>query len=118
MKPRITKKDWKDSVVIGVWYCDIQYLTNYLSPIGYTEGVYGWNSDFYSVLGDIYVSTGYRPSRTIKLSAEQVKEINSAEQLATEIVCSTQIDYDTKQIRVNNLFKNLFLDIYHENKNK
>lgn len=118
MKPRITKQDWKDSIVFGIGYCKIQHLTYYLTPVGYTSGTYGHNSDIYHVSGDIYVSTGYRPVKTVSLTAEQHNEITEAEKLAKQISLTRDLDYDVKKTRVNNLFKNLFLDIYHENKNK
>ena len=42
-------------------YCAAQYLLSFESPVAYTAGVYGWNSDIYD-FGSLAISTGYRPT--------------------------------------------------------
>jgi hypothetical protein len=65
MKYKTTRKDvmqgyWK---VIEVGDCDLQHLLSFLSPVAYTCGIYGWNSDIYQMPfnGNICICTGYRP---------------------------------------------------------
>jgi len=52
---------------ISVGYCNLQSLLNYINPVSYTCGVYGWNADIYEI-GDIAIITGYRPFGNISPS--------------------------------------------------
>lgn len=62
MKFRTTRKAVKENFanVISVGYCALQNLLIYETPIAYTRGVYGWNSDVYA-FGSVAIVTGYRP---------------------------------------------------------
>ena len=42
-------------------YCAAQYLLAFESPVAYTAGTNGWNSDIYD-FGNLAISTGYRPT--------------------------------------------------------
>ena len=60
MKFKATKKAMKDNYyyIIGIGYCDAQYLLQDEKPIAYSAGVYGWQCDYYDVDG-VLISTGY-----------------------------------------------------------
>lgn len=47
--------------VFAASYCSMQNLLKYRSRSAYTAGVYGWNSDIYTI-GTVAISTGYRPT--------------------------------------------------------
>lgn len=58
-KIKATKSEMKKNYrILGVGYCDMQYLLNYQTPISYSCGVYGWACDYYYI-DDVVISTGY-----------------------------------------------------------
>lgn len=79
----LKKKDvMNDYTVVSIGYCDAQYLLGKTRKIGYTCGVYGWNSDIYILQDDKHIfaiSTGYRPFENIttKNKYEIVKKYES-----------------------------------------
>ena len=61
-KFRTTNKEMmNESLCYAVGYAELQYLFRFESPVAYTAGIYGWNSDIYLLKGNTYISTGYRP---------------------------------------------------------
>ena len=69
MSLRLKEKEIKESFyVVGIAYCDLQYLLQYFTRTGYTAGVYGWNSDFYQVDNSNFgISTGYGYIQNVKI---------------------------------------------------
>lgn len=63
MKYRTTNKAVKEGYekVYKIGYCKAQYLLTFESPVAYTAGVYGRNSDIYD-FGSLAISTGSRPT--------------------------------------------------------
>ena len=63
MMYRTTTKAVKEGheKVYKIGYCKAQYLLTFESPVAYTAGAYGWNSDIYD-LGSLAISTGFRPT--------------------------------------------------------
>lgn len=58
-KIKATKREMKQNYkILGVGYCDMQYLLRYQQPISYSAGVYGWACDYYYIK-DVVISTGY-----------------------------------------------------------
>ena len=63
-------------------YCAAQYLLAFESPVAYTAGVYGWNSDIYD-FGSLAISTGCRPTgdsvdyETVSRYEKQAEKINN-----------------------------------------
>ena len=60
MKFRTTKRDIMGAYnkVISVGYRGLQNLLRYESPVAYTAGTYGWNSDIYEISQTVAISTG------------------------------------------------------------
>ena len=77
MSLRIKEKELKDQFyVIGVPYCELQYLLRFYTPFGHTEGVYGWKSDCYQVdMSNFVISTGYGPVQNIEIEDAVKREI-------------------------------------------
>jgi len=65
MKLKITKKEIRNQnqPIIKIHYCKAQFLLFYKYPFAYSEGMYGWTSDYYEINGSI-ISTGYDPIGT------------------------------------------------------
>ena len=62
MKVKVSKKEIRNSYfrIVGVPYCELQYLLRNESADYYSAGVYGWSCDYYKFeeLG-VIISTGY-----------------------------------------------------------
>lgn len=65
---KITKKEVyriygkKNAILLG--YCEIQYIQNYLTKIGYAERQEGWADDIFELpepYNNIVICTGYAP---------------------------------------------------------
>lgn len=65
---KITKKEVyriygkENAILLG--YCEIQYIQNYLTKIGYTERKEGWAADIFELpepYNNIVICTGYAP---------------------------------------------------------
>lgn len=81
MKIKITDKELLNRYrTISFGYCDIQFLTNYLSPKFYNSGSCGWRWDAY-VIDDIALCTGYGATGQ-NPTTEQYKRIQHFEELA------------------------------------
>ena len=106
MKYKITKKEVKQNYkILGVGYCNMQYLLSYQKPIAYTAGAYGWNEDIYNIEG-ITISTGYNytDSKNIKKDYELIKKY---EDKARAIKLNYNLTYEQRKIKVNNLLYKL-----------
>lgn len=55
------KKDIREMSPLMFGYCEIYYILQYYSRIGYTAGIYGRNEDIYYIDWE-YITTGYRPT--------------------------------------------------------
>lgn len=67
--------------VLKVGYCELSCLLAWRQRYAYTSGVYGWNSDVYSV-GNIAISIGYRSFGNIQCShalCQKYEELASSE---------------------------------------
>lgn len=61
MKFKATKKQiMQGYYCYSVGYCELQHLFNWVNPVAYTCGVYGWNADVYT-FDNVAIVTGYRP---------------------------------------------------------
>lgn len=63
MSYKVTNKAVKETHtrVLAAGYCSLHNLLKYRSRSAYTAGIYGWNSDIYSI-GTVAISTGYCPT--------------------------------------------------------
>lgn len=96
MTVRITNKALRENGAVAIGYCQAHYLLYYETPVYYTAGVYGWNSDVYSIDG-ILISTGYRPAGTRRIDYDIIE---AYEKMAQDIVCDNSVSYYHKQCRV------------------
>ena len=78
MKIKVTRNQLKECFysVYNIGYCDIQYITDYLTCTMYTCGVYGWNSDIYDCGNGYAISTGYRPCGNKSIDYDISKKYN------------------------------------------
>lgn len=85
MKIKITDRELLNRYsAIKFGYCDIQFLTNNLSPKFYNYGKCGWRWDAY-IIDNIALCTGYdSPSAAQHPTPEQYKKIRHFEYLATK----------------------------------
>ena len=95
MKSQITKLSVKNSFnsILSLGYCDIQYLTYYKRPFGYSCGVYGWSCDYYDI-ENVCLSTGYSPIGE-NVDYELIKKY---ELKAQKIVIDYNLDYKVKKV--------------------
>ena len=88
--------------VLRVPYCALQNLLCNVSPVAYTCGAYGWNSDIYA-FGNIAISTGYRPTGEIEPDYDTMRLFNDR---AREIWnYKTPGTYDEKSARISALIR-------------
>lgn len=101
MKKKMTRKDvlGMHQHVLKVGYCQLETLLSNIEPYAYTCGVYGWNSDVYS-LGNVAISMGYRPCGDIQCSYELV---NKYEELAQSEYTTKGRNYDKYQQALTDL---------------
>jgi hypothetical protein len=108
MKFKTTKKAMKKSydAIIGIGYCNAQYLLQYENEIAYSTRAEGWACDYYEVK-NVLISTGYAPleSKNAKCNYDTVKKY---EDLARENVLSN-ISYEEKKEK-NKILLNQFIN--------
>lgn len=78
--------------IIGVGYCEAQYLLRYQKPMFYSVGVYGWACDGYDI-GGVLISTGYQYIHGLKVKSDQLREY---ERKAQELAHNNDLPEETK----------------------
>ena len=93
-----------------IGYCDMQYLLNYINPVAYTSGQYGWNSDIYDMQDitgyNCCIVTGYRPFGNIRIDYEVLKQYESN---AEKIVHDYKRDINKRKNELKNLLQELLV---------
>ena len=104
MKYQATKKQIKDNYyrILGIGYCNAQYLLNYETPESYCAGVYGWSCDNYNIEG-ILISTGYNYINNKNMKQCDYDTLKAYEDKACEIACDNSIDYKIKRDMIRSL---------------
>jgi len=98
MKLKTTKKAIKENTfnnLIGVGYCELQYLLTFKNAFAYSSGIYGWSCDYYELKNNginYIISTGYSTIGQ-RLPREIVK---SYENKAKDMINNGQPDYRKK----------------------
>jgi hypothetical protein len=96
MKFKTTKKAMKESynTIIGIGYCNAQYLLQYENEIAYSTRAEGWACDYYEI-ENVLISTGYAPieSKNVKCNYDITSKY---EDLARENVYSN-LSYEEKK---------------------
>lgn len=115
MDLKITRNDIKNncSLLLGVGYEGLNYLLRFKKRVGYNVGVYGWNYDYYNIPlsngVNIGITTGYRPLNGNIII--DYKDINYYNNQARDIL-SARLDYNIKEILVNELLDSMLLEFY------
>lgn len=109
MKFKTTQKSVKGGYrkVYQAGYCALSHLLKYRTPVAYTCGVYGWNCDVYQ-FGTIAITTGYRPFGE-KIGFEKIRAF---ENKAWEIIENSQLTFDDKEEKVNEVLEEFLQELY------
>lgn len=103
MKFKATKKEMLSHYdkILGVGYCDLQSLLNYIEPIAYSTRSEGWACDYYEV-GGILISTGYAPlsTKNLKKDYETIRRYNDE---AAKIIYNYDLSYNERKEQVAEL---------------
>lgn len=81
--------------VIEISYCGVQHLLYHKSPIAYTCGVYGWNSDIYDLGNGVAIVTGYRPFGNIH---PNYSIVNAYDRIARGVIETTPYELREKAL--------------------
>ena len=108
MKYRTTNKAVREvyGKVYKIGSCYAQTLLRFESPVAYTAGVYGWNSDIYD-FGSLAISTGSRPTGC-NVDCEIV---NRYEKQAKEISCDYTKSYEERKQEIKKLLAAFIAEI-------
>ena len=108
MNFKLTKKEvtLQFGYILEFGYHDILFIEPYLRQLGYTSGVYGWNSNIYIINNNMCISTGYRPFGNI--NGNKVFK-----NLKLEIInyFKENKDYTSRKNYVNMLFNQLYCNL-------
>ena len=109
MKTQITQKAVKANYdkIILIPSMSTQYLLSYSSPIAYTAGVYGWNTDIYDING-VAVVMGYRPFGTIKADHDLCRKYDDA---AQKIRHNYNLTYNEQRAELENLLDKFIAEV-------
>lgn len=93
-------KQWLNCNLYAFWYCEIDELLRYETPIYYTTGIYGWKCDVYKIehpetLDYVRISTGYWPVGQ-KVDYEKTREL---EQQARKMSNASVWNYEHRKRR-------------------
>lgn len=86
-KVRVTTKElnraYADYYKVYLPYCDLQEYVEFLQPLYYTSGTYGWNCDGYVLQGDYLLTTGYRSllGKKLEYSDSDITELKHIREL-------------------------------------
>jgi len=109
-KLHVTKKQMRDNYyILGVSYCTLQFLLNYVSPVAYSTRVEGWACDYYNVNG-VVISTGYAPlsSKNCNATYEMIRQYDDN---AQKIVYNHTLDYNDKKSKVMALLNEFIKEV-------
>lgn len=103
MKFKTTTRELKQGIPVlylySTGYETLNYLLNYIEPVAYSSGVYGWNYDVYKLSGGYYICTGYRGMKGHYIPYAITKQYNDE---ARKIILSDRTT-DEKISEVNKL---------------
>lgn len=103
MKIKTTKKAVKNNYnhIIGIGYCNAQYLLGFAKEFGYSAGSNGWACDYYDVNG-VCISTGYSYIHGVKYDYDM---LNKYELEAQSIRLDNSLTWEVKEEKINQLLK-------------
>ena len=92
-KIKATKKEMKQNYkILGIGYCDLQYLLSYQKPVAYSSSrMYGWLCDYYNING-VIISTGYNhiDTKNMKDDYALVKEYEQKARKLSQSILQTK----------------------------
>lgn len=100
MKNRITRKQIYErfSTVIYATIADSQNLVSMLSPIGYNDGIYGWNYDVYAN-GNVAFCVGHRG-----MPGKRAVGVSTFNSLAGDVRRDARRSLDEKECEIMGIF--------------
>jgi hypothetical protein len=118
IKLKATKKELKDHYyhIIGIGYCDAQFLLEGVNPFSYCTDKGGWACDNYDVDG-VLISTGYSPIET-KNANKDYNVLCEFESQAMEIKLGDYIPWEELKTKTNALLKQFIKQCISQNKNE
>ena len=93
--------------IYRVGYCKLQPIFNYLEPVYYNSGIYGWNCDIY-IYNNIVITTGYRNLRGQRIPDAILKKYNKK---ASAIIEKYKFDYLKKTTALDKLRDKFFNEL-------
>ena len=103
MKYKATRKELKDGYyhIIGISYCNAQYLLDFENAESYCSGKTGWSCDNYNING-VLVSTGYNyiSNKNTSYDYEKLREYN---QKAEEIRLNYHMKWEDQKEQIRKL---------------
>ena len=102
-KLKVSKKSIRDNEyrIMGVGYCEMQFLLRYQNAIAYSSGVYGWSCDYYEVNG-VVISTGYSYVRDKNMDSDY-KLVKYYNELARTVQDNLHLSYEERVNETNAL---------------
>ena len=100
---KTTKKAIREnfSKIIGIGYCNAQYLLQFNDRFAYSAGANGWACDYHKI-GNVCISTGYNYISTIKPTYELIDKYNKE---AEKIALDYSIEWQERREQVNKLLE-------------
>lgn len=103
MKIKVTRKEMKNrfNKIIGIGYCDLQFLLQFADPFAYSTRSEGWACDYYNING-VLISTGYAylDNKNTKHDYEMIREYDDK---ARNIIYNHDLPYEEKTNQVMEL---------------
>lgn len=110
MKVKVSKKEIKEHFtnIITIGYCNGENLLTYKNANYYSTRAEGWACDYYKIDNNTIISTGYAPIDSKYRDYEITRKYNEK---AREIVNNYDIDYKTREKKVNKLLEKYVKEI-------
>ena len=102
-KFRTTKKAINEDYthIIGVGYCNLQYLLKFHEPIAYSTRAEGWACDYYDI-DDVLICTGYSPMKSKRTKSNYQIE-HEYDEKAREIYDNYNLTWEEKEEQIEAL---------------
>lgn len=104
MKLKVTKKEIKEHFtnIITIGNCNGEDILQYKNADYYSTRSEGWACDYYIINSNTIICTGYAPIDSKYRDYELTKKYNDK---ARKIIYNRDIDYKTKEKKVNKLLE-------------
>ena len=115
MKYKATKKEVKSGYhrIIGISYCNAQYLLKYHYAESYCAGVYGWSCDNYNIDG-VCISTGYNYINSKNTLKDNYDIVRKYELEAQKVECDNRYNWESNKVQINKLLHDMIKELTDE----